>query len=108
VGIAKALGITNGAGNNLFNPKAEISREDMMVMTYEALMIKNVIIIEASAEALDSFTDKEEIANYAIKSVATLVQENLIMGSDNKINPKSNMTRAEAAVLIYRVYDRLY
>jgi hypothetical protein len=72
-------------------------------MTCEALMIKGVIVTEASAEVLDGFTDKEGIVNYAIESVATLVQENLIMGSDNKINSKNNMTRAEAAVLMNRL-----
>jgi len=32
VGIAKELGITTGVGNNKFNPKAKITRQDMMVL----------------------------------------------------------------------------
>ncbi len=37
VGVAKALGIATGVGNNRFNPKAHITRQDMMVLAQRAL-----------------------------------------------------------------------
>jgi hypothetical protein len=30
----------------------------------------------------------------------------LIVGSDDKLNPLGNTTRAEAAVFLYRIYDK--
>lgn len=33
VGVAKKLGITYGTGNNRFNPKESISRQDMAALT---------------------------------------------------------------------------
>jgi len=38
VGIAKKLGITTGVGNNRFNPKENISRQDMMVLTAPGIL----------------------------------------------------------------------
>jgi hypothetical protein len=58
-----------------------------------------------SKGVLDIFTDKSEIASYAIDSVAALVSEGLIVGSNNKIMPKNNTSRAEAAEFVYRLYN---
>ncbi|MCR4430200.1 MAG: S-layer homology domain-containing protein [Tepidanaerobacteraceae bacterium] len=55
---------------------------------------------------LYKFTDKSLIASYAVEGIATLVKEGLIAGSANKINPKSNATRAEAAVLLCGIYNK--
>ena len=55
---------------------------------------------------LDKFSDKGDIAEYALDSLAALIKENLIVGSNNKLNPRANATRAEAAVFLYRIYSR--
>ena len=55
---------------------------------------------------VDKFTDKSGIASYATNSVATIVKEGLIVGDNSKINPTGNTTRAEAAVFLYRVYNK--
>lgn len=106
VGIAKALGITSGTGNNNFNPKANISRQDMMVLTTRALTKSKDLKGLDSSSVLDKFKDKEDIAEYAKESMATLVSEGLINGSGNNINPRNNTTRAEAAVLLYNIYNK--
>jgi len=44
-----------------------------------------------------------------VESVAILVKEGIIMGNpDNTINPKGNATRAETAVILYRVYLKYF
>lgn len=106
VGIAKALGITTGNGQNKFNPKESITRQDMIVLTKRALKTANKLTEIAETSQLESFNDKTQIANYAKESIAVLVKEGLIKGSNNMINPKGNTTRAEAAVLLYRIYHR--
>jgi hypothetical protein len=106
VGIAKKLGITTGAGNNRFNPRENISRQDMMVLTERALRRLKKLKEQGTASDLEMFTDKSLIAAYAIDSVATVVKEGLIVGSGDNINPTGNTTRAEAAVFLYRIYNK--
>ena len=106
IAIAKALGITTGEGNNKFRPDSSITRQDMMVMTERALKLLKKVDKQGAASVLDKFTDKSGIASYATNSVATIVKEGLIVGDNSKINPTGNTTRAEAAVFLYRVYNK--
>ncbi|MCG9967459.1 S-layer homology domain-containing protein [Pelotomaculum terephthalicicum JT] len=106
VGIAKKLGIAAGSGNNRFNPKENISRQDMMVLTARALEKYKGLKAAGDTAVLDKFSDKGDIAEYAIGSAATLVKEGLIAGSGDKLNPQAPTTRAEAAVFLYRIYNK--
>jgi hypothetical protein len=106
IAIAKKLGITTGSGNNKFNPKAEISRQDMMVLVVKALNITGVNLETGSAEDLAKYSDTSKISGYAQEAIATLVKEGIIEGSGNNLKPKANLTRAEAAVVIYKIYKK--
>ncbi len=106
IAIAKKLGITNGTGNNKFNPDAGITRQDMMVLTARALKVLKKLKEQGAASDLEKFADKSLISAYAIDSVAAIVKEGLIVGSGNKLSPLDNTTRAETAVFIYRIYSK--
>jgi len=106
IGIAKELGIATGVGNNLFNPMENISRQDMMVLTARALEKYKGLKAADDTAVLNKFYDKGDIAEYALDSMATLVKEGLIAGSGDKLNPKAFTTRAEAAVILYRIYNK--
>lgn len=106
LGIAKKLGISEGVGNNLFNPKGNISRQDMIVMTARALEKFQDLKTTRDTTVLDKFSDKGEISGYAIESLATMVQEGLISGTGDKLNPLDYSTRGEAAVFLYRIYNK--
>lgn len=51
------------------------------------------------------FADKSLIADYAVPGVASIVKEGLIVGSDGRINPLGNTTRAETAVFMYKIHN---
>ena len=104
-GIAKALGIAVGSGNNEFKPEETITRQDMMTLTARALMQYKDLAAAEDLTALNPFTDKDHIADYAALEIATLVDENIITGSGDRLNPLANTTRAEAAVIMYRIYN---
>ncbi|MDF2522711.1 MAG: multidomain protein with s-layer y region, glug motif, ig motif, i-set domain, pkd domain [Clostridiales bacterium] len=106
IGIARKLGITDGIGNNRFNPKDMISRQDMMVMTARALEKLKKLKLAGTSHILDKFNDKSKIAKYANESLEALVREGLVTGSGDIINPCSNTTRAEAAVFLHRIYNK--
>jgi hypothetical protein len=76
----------------------------MMVLAEKALRLSGKLEVQGTASDLDEFADKHLIASYAVDSIAALVKEELVKGSDNKINPLDITTRAEAAVLLYRIY----
>jgi hypothetical protein len=104
VGIAKKLGITSGVGNNKFNPREKITRQDMMVLTTNALKIAGKISGTGTAADVQRFSDKSLIASYAVEGVATLVKEGIVVGSGDIINPRGNASRAELAAIVYKIY----
>jgi GH35 family endo-1,4-beta-xylanase len=106
VAIAKALGITNGIDNDKFGGEIKITRQDMMVLTERALKLEKKLNQQGAAADLEKFSDKSEVASYAVNSVAAMIKEGLIEGGDNKVNPTGNTTRAEAAVILYRLYNK--
>ena len=106
IATAKMLGITNGTGNNKFSPDQLISRQDMIVLSEKALTIAKEMAKNGSSKDLEKFSDNSDISSYAVDSVANFVNSGLISGSNGNINPRSNATRAEAAVLIYKIYNK--
>jgi len=106
IGIAKKLGITTGIGDNKYDPRAQITRKDMMVLITRALMVSGKISSEGTADVVAHFTDKNDIAPYAVSGIATLVREGIVLGSNNMINPKGNASRAELAAIIYKIYNK--
>ncbi|MGG1519053.1 polysaccharide lyase family 8 super-sandwich domain-containing protein [Paenibacillus oryzisoli] len=103
---AKALGITDGVGNNNFNPDAKISREDMIVLAARAMDKAGRQLANASESELKGYSDSAQISSYALNDVAALTKAGIIEGSGNSINPKATATRAETAVIIYNLYNR--
>jgi len=105
MGIAKALGIVKGTGNNMGSPREAITRQEMMVMAARALRLANKL--EAgSVDDLEDITDRDEIAPYAIHDIASLVKAGIIPEYEtNTVRPAKQATRAEAAKLIYRLYN---
>lgn len=108
LGIAKALGISEGVGKNYFDPKAPITREDLIVLTARALHITNKLDVTTDMSFLNVFKDSASISNYAVPSVSTLVKEGIINGNHAGIAPQSNTIRAEAALIIYRLLHLSY
>jgi hypothetical protein len=106
-GIARKLGIAKGSKNSMFNPHSYITRQDMMVLTERALIIKGVINRENLGKQLNIFKDESLVSPYARESIAGLVKEKLIQGSENILKPLKKTTRAEAAVFLYRIYNMI-
>jgi len=104
IAIAKELGITNGAGDNRFRPEDTITRQDMLVLTERTLKSLDKLGSIGMATDLARFSDRVEVSDYAVASVAALVKEGLIEGSNGRINAGADTTRAEAAVFLYRIY----
>ena len=105
VGIARKLGITLGVGNNRFKPRENITRQDIMVLVSRALKMKGILPDEQVSD-LSMFSDSGEVAPYALNSVAQLVREGIILGNKGRVFPRGTATRAETAVIMYRILHR--
>jgi len=105
VGIAKQLGIASGTGNNMFKPNDLITRQDVAVLLEKALKIAKKPDFNNDKEQLQKFEDYSDISQYALDSVANVVSIGLMQGSGGYIKPKDNTTRAEAAVVFYKLYN---
>ncbi len=105
VGIAKKLNIISGVGDNKFNPETPIRRQDLMVIVHNALKTTGLNIEDINTSELEKFKDASDISDYALVSIAFLVKEEIITGDANKtLFPLKNITRAETAAIIYKIY----
>ncbi|MCX7710163.1 MAG: alpha/beta hydrolase-fold protein [Clostridia bacterium] len=99
---AYKLGITKGKGNGKFNPKGQITRQEMAAMVFNLLKaIKPDGDYKAKSEV--KFSDSDKIDSWAKDAHAYLFEQNIITGTDNlTISPLANTTRQEALVIGYR------
>ena len=105
IGIARKLGIAKGTGNNLFNPKDTILRQDMMVLAERALVLLNKLDRTSGSSSdisvIDRFADKDQIAGYARESIATLVRR--VDKGDGVQFCHWLAPQGEAAVFLYNI-----
>ena len=88
---AKAKGVSDGT-----NPNANITREQLVTMLYR---------YAGSPKAdgkLDSFSDAASISTYAADAMQWAVANGIVNGSNGKLNPQNNATRAEVAAILMR------
>lgn len=100
VNTAYKNGFCNGIGNGNFGTGMEITRQDMCVMAYNVIKALGRNIPDAELV----FADADAIGGYAKAPVAALNSAGIVNGvGDNTFNPAGNATRAEAAVIVYKV-----
>lgn len=101
VASAYESGLVSGISDDMFGTGYEITRQDLLTILYRAV---NSRISPDKIKEL-SFTDTADIDEYAYASVEAMYSLGVVNGfSDGSFKPKSNATRAEAAVIIYNVY----
>ena len=96
---AVAAGYINGVSAAQFAPNADLSREQA------ASMLSRIKGLEANEAALDVFTDKASVSNWAKGTVGAAVKAGYIKGSDGKFNPLDFTKRAEAVTMLDRVVN---
>lgn len=101
--IAHELGIAAGFGDGTFRPESSISRQDMMVLAARAVAAAGKEL--EGNETLNAYADADSIAEYALDSAASLVEAGIVNGKNGNIAPNDLLSRAEAAVILYRIWD---
>ncbi|WP_164821562.1 S-layer homology domain-containing protein [Paenibacillus koleovorans] len=107
VAAAVQAGIVRGRTDSLFEPNAAITRAEMAAMAARALAAAKAYK-PASASVLAAYADAGQLDASLRDSVALAVAEGILTGRENGLlAPSANSTRAEAAVVIYRMLEKL-
>jgi len=101
VGSAVQAGLINGFADGTFGPEQLITREQAAVMLERALQFSGAVA-DPSRASLQQFADQNQISAYANQAMQTMVQYGIMQGSNNKLSPKNNATRAEMAVMLMK------
>ena len=104
VQAVQAVGIITGYLDGSFGSETAITRQDVAVMLARALEYRGMTLDVAAL----SYADNNAIADYAAEAVGKVLGTGIMSGKDNNMfEPKSNMTRAEAAMVFYRVLSTI-
>ncbi len=88
---AKANCVSDGT-----KPTVNITREQLVTMLYRYAGSP------AATGSLDSFSDSASVSTYAVSAMQWAVSNGIVNGSNGKLNPKNNATRAEVAAILMR------
>jgi hypothetical protein len=106
-GTAGAYGLIRGFADGRFAGSDGITREQAMAIIARAMSLaglQGVAADESEHEILRPFTDAARVSEWARRDVATSVQAGIVYGKDHGgLAPQDMLSRAEAAVLIYRL-----
>jgi len=93
-------GIVSGYGGGKFGPNDAITREQAAAILYR---YANFVGIDISADvSLSAFSDAGSVSAYAARPMQWAAAAGIIQGSDNKLDPKGNATRAQVAAILER------
>jgi hypothetical protein len=102
---AKKLGISDGVGDNLFEPDREITSQEMFVMLHRTLVAVNRVPPEKAVNGLSSFEDAATFAPWAQDAAQSLVRAGIIQGAAGRLNPMEIATRARMAQVLFRLFS---
>lgn len=101
--VAQGVGIATGYPDGGFHPKDPINRQDAMVLLKRTMQAVGWSLGSGDQSLLDGFRDGAQVSAYARDAMATMVYYGIITGTpEGMLNPRSNMTRAEMAVVLER------
>ncbi|WP_141692407.1 S-layer homology domain-containing protein [Paenibacillus pectinilyticus] len=111
IASAQKAGLVQGKDDGSFGVNDQISREDMAVLIYRVSKMQGSGTFKTSV-AIDkssTFFDIEQSSVYAREAVNALLQAGIMNGMNNGyFEPKSSSTRAQAAAVLYRLYQEMY
>ena len=103
---AQQNGIVNGVTENAFAPDDNITREQIAAIMFRYAKYKGYDVSVGENTNILSYTDFDEISEYAISAMQYAVGSGLMKGkTESTINPKDFATRAEIAAILQRFLE---
>jgi hypothetical protein len=111
VNQAAELGIIDGYSQTQFGPEDPITREQISVIISRALLLKEKGVAVSENQILlilSAVADQDQISHWAKSGVAFSLTNGIMTGRDlGSFVPAQHATRAEATVVILKVYQLL-
>ncbi|MGM9562639.1 MAG: leucine-rich repeat protein [Faecousia sp.] len=105
VAWAAANGVVGGVGNGKFEPEGNITREQMATILFRYAQKKG--IDTSKRGELSGFPDSGKVSSWAKDAMQWAVAEDIINGSDGKLLPQGNATRAQVATILMRFIENI-
>lgn len=101
---ARRNGIVNGISETEFAPDDAVTREQTAAILYRYAQYKGYDVSVGEDTNILSYTDFDEISEYAISAVQYAVGSGLMKGkTETSLNPRDFATRAELAAILSRL-----
>ncbi len=100
VAWASENGIVGGIGHGKFAPEDNVTREQMAAILYRYAQKKDYST--ANRADLSAFPDHAAVSVWAQDAVSWTVSAGIIGGSDGRLLPEGNATRAQVATILMR------
>ena len=106
VNLLHSVGIIYGTDETHFSPFSYLTREQAAVILGRLLRLNAAPQTENPIENINlSFSDSDDVSEWALKSVALLSDSGILKGyDDGRFYPKEKITKEEAIVMIARMY----
>lgn len=107
VAWANANGIVTGYGNGKFGPNDVVTREQLAAILYRYAQCKKYDVSVGEDTNILSYADAQSISAYAIPAMQWACGAGIVNGSNDKLNPQNNATRAEVAAMLMRYCEKV-
>ena len=108
-GSSRKHGIINGFEDNTFRGNDIILKEQIVVVAARVLKNEMDYIVPTSPEEYLKYTDADSLPEWAKEDIALAEMANLIMErTDNMFVPEDEMTRGDAAIILMRLFNKIW
>ncbi len=108
-GSAKAYGMILGFEDNTFRGNVTIAKDQILAIASRVLQREMKYITPEKPEEWLTFADASSIADWAEKDIALTTMANIITRTaDNTIHADEDMTRGDAALIIMRLFYKIW
>ena len=107
VAWANANGIVTGYGNGKFGPNDVVTREQFAAILYRYAQYKKYDVSVGEDTNILSYADAQSVSAYAIPAMQWAGGAGIVNGSNGKLNPQNNATRAEVATMLMRYCEKV-
>lgn len=110
VGSAKQHGLMNGTSPTTFAPRDNITKDQIVAVSARVLKTEMKYKVPTDIQSiLRIYKDAAKIAKWAEADVALATRENLVVKRyDETFVPLNTMTRGDVAVILYRLFKKLW
>ena len=99
---AAANGIVTGYSENAFGPNDNITREQLAAILHRYAKYKGLDVSAGEDTNILSFDDAQTISGYAVPAMQWACGAGLMQGSNRKLLPTAQATRAQVAAMLHR------